>query len=49
MTRKQIIHDILKKDSHAFTTKEDFLDLALMSEYQLTKTLIRINNNILNN
>ena len=23
MTRKQIIHDILKKDSHAFTTKED--------------------------
>jgi hypothetical protein len=46
--RQKLINQIINLSSDEFETKEDYLNLAKLSDYQLRNNLISINNYILN-
>jgi hypothetical protein len=47
--REKLILEIIEKAGDEFETRMDYLNLAIKSEYQLTKEIIHINNYLLNN
>jgi hypothetical protein len=46
--RQKLINQIINLSSDEFDTKEDYLNLAKLSDHQLRNNLININNYILN-
>ena len=46
--REKLINQIINLSSDEFETKQDYLNLAKLSNYQLRNNIISINNYILN-
>jgi len=47
--RKKYIQIILDKSGDEFESKQDYIDLAMKTDSQLIKEIIKINNYLLNN
>ncbi len=49
MTRRKKIDYIIKWSGDEFETEQDYVKLAKLSDYQLNKTIIKINNYLIQN
>jgi hypothetical protein len=49
MKRKELINELIQKSGDEFESKQDYINLAYMTKKQLVKSIIKVNQYIINN